>query len=356
MSKYNSHAGHSLKCRGAKSVLDETVEARKVNDLVIKYLKQQGHTVYNCTDDNGTTQSKNLVAIVNKCNQHKVDLDISIHFNSGAKDKKGNKKTTGVEVFVYTFSTKARKQAKAICNEIAKLGFKNRGVKNSASLYVLRKTKSPALLIECCFVDDKDDADLYNADKMAKAIVKGITGKEVTNPKPVVSYKAVDYHVEVTAKSGLNCRKEPKATATKVTAFAKGSKLHITREQNGFLYVSGKGWVSAEYTKKVGSTAPSKPKPTESKPKPSTPTYKVGGVYTLQTEVKVRTGAGTNYRAKKYSELTADGRKHDKDGDGALEKGTKVTCQKVVKEGNNIWIKTPSGYIAAYYKGNTYAK
>lgn len=340
MSKYNSHAGHSLKCRGAKSILDETVEARKVNDLVIKYLKQQGHTVYNCTDDNGTTQSKNLVAIVNKCNQHKVDLDISIHFNSGAKDKKGNKKTTGVEVFVYTFSTKARKQAKTICNEIAKLGFKNRGVKNSASLYVLRKTKSPALLIECCFVDDKDDADLYNADKMAKAIVKGITGKEVTNPKPVVSYKAVDYHVEVTAKSGLNCRKEPKATATKVTAFAKGSKLHITREQNGFLYVSGKGWVSAEYTKKVSSTASSKPKPTESKPKSK---FTTGRYKVTANDLIVRDKP--NGKPVGHSKLSADGKKHDKDRDGALDKGTIVDINKV----DGDWGKSKSGWINLNY-------
>ena len=87
-----------------------------------------------------------------------------------------------------------------------------------------------------------------------------------------------------------------------------------------------------------------------------TPSYTVGNTYTLQTELKVRTGAGTNYSAKKHSQLTADGKKHDKDGDGALEKGTKVTCKEIKHVGNDIWMRTPSGWLAAYYNGNVYIK
>lgn len=94
----------------------------------------------------------------------------------------------------------------------------------------------------------------------------------------------------------------------------------------------------------------------ESKNKSKVPTYKVGTAYKLQVELKVRTGPGTNYEAKKYSQLTTDGKKHDKDGDGALDKGTIVTCKKVKKRGSDIWIKSPSGWLAAYYKGKIYIK
>ena len=31
--------------------------------------------------------------------------------------------------------------------------------------------------IECCFVDDRDDVQLYDCQKMAEAIVFGITGQ-----------------------------------------------------------------------------------------------------------------------------------------------------------------------------------
>ena len=60
--------------------------------------------------------------------------------------------------------------------QIAALGFKSRGVKTTTGLYILNHTKAPAMLVECCFVDDADDAKLYNKTKMADAIVKGITG------------------------------------------------------------------------------------------------------------------------------------------------------------------------------------
>lgn len=88
----------------------------------------------------------------------------------------------------------------------------------------------------------------------------------------------------------------------------------------------------------------------------SAPSYKVGNTYTLQSNMVVRAGAGTNYRAKKHSELTADGQKHDKDKNGCLDKGTRITCQQVKKSGSNIWIKCPSGWIAAYYSGKVYVK
>lgn len=84
--------------------------------------------------------------------------------------------------------------------------------------------------------------------------------------------------------------------------------------------------------------------------------YKVGQVYTLQTELKVRKGAGTNYAAKTHFLLTKDGQTHDADGDGALDKGTRVTCKAVKKVGNDTWIQTPSGWIAAIYNGNIYVK
>lgn len=175
--KFNVHAGHNpdgkIAC-GAVGLIRESTEARKVKKEVIKLLRQKGHTVYDCTCQNGTSQTDVLKRIVTKCNQHKVDLDISIHFNSGVADKKGNGKTTGTEVWVYSQTSSAKPTAERVVKEIAALGFHNRGVKDRKDLYVLRRTNSPAMLVECCFVDDKDDVMLYDAKKMAAAIVDGI--------------------------------------------------------------------------------------------------------------------------------------------------------------------------------------
>lgn len=194
--KINIHAGHNpdgkIAC-GAVGLIKESTEARKVKDEVIVLLSQLGHTVYDCTVDNGTSQSDVLKKIVAKCNAHAVDLDVSIHFNSGASDKTGNGKTTGTEVYVYSSSSKAAQAASSVCSAISALGFKNRGVKTSTSLYILKNTKAPSMLIECCFVDDKDDVQLYDTKKMAQAIVYGITGQKVEQTKKSI------YRVQVGA-------------------------------------------------------------------------------------------------------------------------------------------------------------
>jgi len=196
--KINIHAGHNpdgkIAC-GAVGLIKESTEARNVKNKVISMLKSQGHTVYDCTVDNGTSQNDILKKIVTKCNENAVDLDISIHFNSGANDKTGNNLTTGTEVFVYSTSSKAKSYAQNIVNAIATLGFKNRGVKYSTSLYVLKNTKSPAILIECCFVDDKDDIKLYSIDTMAAAIVKGITGVDPRYTSNTINSSSIIYRV-----------------------------------------------------------------------------------------------------------------------------------------------------------------
>ncbi|WP_279000992.1 N-acetylmuramoyl-L-alanine amidase [Thomasclavelia cocleata] len=180
MAIYNIHAGHNTIVPGANGKFNEVTEDRKVKDTVISKLQSLGYTVYDCTDDSGKTQNENLKNIVSKCNDHTVDLDVSIHFN--ASDGQGH----GVEVLQYSDKTQAI--AQNICNAIAQLGFKNRGVKERKDLYVLKHTKAPAILIECCFCDSAIDAGLYNCETMASAIVKGLTGVDVNENKIKIAY------------------------------------------------------------------------------------------------------------------------------------------------------------------------
>ena len=192
MAKYNVHGGHNSIVPGAASILNEVTEDRKVKNKLISLLKGAGHTAYDCTDDVGKTSGANLANIVAKCNKHSVDLDISIHLNSGRKDTKGDGSTGGVEVFCYDSRTKsvAEKITDAIAEEF---GYHNRGVKYSTGLYVLRNTKSKAILIECCFVDDKDDAKVWNAEKCAAAIYKGLTGRAATSTSGGTSGTSADH-------------------------------------------------------------------------------------------------------------------------------------------------------------------
>ena len=173
---FNVHAGHNpdgmIAC-GASGCFSESTAAREVVKRMIARLIEEGHTVYNCTCNDGADERDNLVKIVNMCNSHNVDLDVSIHFN--ASDGNGH----GTEVLVYSSESASNEAAQNIVNSIANLGFANRGVKVRNNLYVLRKTNSPALLVECCFCDSEIDAGIYNPDTMAAAIVSGILGTSI---------------------------------------------------------------------------------------------------------------------------------------------------------------------------------
>lgn len=274
MGVYNVHGGHNFIVPGAKGLLDETAEDRKVTARVISALRAAGHTVYDCTDDSGRTQGQNLANIVAKCNAHRVDLNISNHLNAGGG--------TGVEVWCYNEKTKDI--AAAICASVSTaLGIPNRGVKYSKNLYVLRKTAGSAILVECCFVDNQNDASHWNADKCGDAIASAIAGKTVAG----------------TTSAG-------------------------------------------------SATAPT---PT---PAPSGPSYRTGTVYTLLADhLRVRTGPGTGYATKSRKQLTVNAREQAY-SNGTLKKGTRVTCKDVRKVGSDIWIKIPSGWIAAYYGGKKY--
>jgi uncharacterized protein YraI len=60
----------------------------------------------------------------------------------------------------------------------------------------------------------------------------------------------VNYTVTVSSSSNLNCRKGPGTNFAIVTSYPKGTKLTITKENNGWGY-TGKGWVSLSYVTKV---------------------------------------------------------------------------------------------------------
>lgn len=267
----NVHGGHSLKCRGASGLLDEVNEDRKVKNKVIELLRANGHTVYDCTDDNGKDQDSNLKAIVNKCNAHKVDLDVSIHLNAGGG--------TGTEVYIYNDSSKAKDEAERIAKNISNtLGIRNRGVKTSTKLYVLRKTNSPALLVECCFVDNATDKAHWNVEKCAKAIVEGILNKSVNEhvetptpkpqaqpqPKPTASnalgtYMITASDLSVRTGPGANYRRK---TYEELTKNAKahdydkdgcinyGTRVTVSQFDGDWAKIPS-GWVAKRYLKKV---------------------------------------------------------------------------------------------------------
>ncbi len=163
------NAGHTLKAPGTGAVgyLVESKETRKVANHLMKLLKAKGHTVINATIDSAKSTNDYLAKAVKISNKADADLFISIHFNAGG----------GAGCEVYTWRGNKYPEAVQTCENMAVLGFKNRGIKDGSKFYVIKKTYAKALLIEVCFVDSVKDVNKYNSvgfAKVAEAIAKGI--------------------------------------------------------------------------------------------------------------------------------------------------------------------------------------
>lgn len=120
--------------------------------------------------------SKNWFESRNSLNAKGYDYVLEVHFNAFKADS-GDGKTKGTEIYVTT-SEKGVGVEMAIVGNIAKLGLTNRGVKRK-DYSVISTVKSQgvsAALLEVCFIDDKDDMNIYLSKKneIIDAIVEGI--------------------------------------------------------------------------------------------------------------------------------------------------------------------------------------
>lgn len=163
---------------GAKGVKENENELiMKVTPKIISKLKALGHTVVDCRPKSSTNSLRSsLNQRTRTANNHNCDVFVSIHFNAF------NGQAHGCEVLY--FSTAGKKIATPVVEEIAKLGFFNRGLKYRNNLHVLKATRMPAILVECCFCDSWKDIHRFDAEKMAIAIVKGLVPNSPSSPCP----------------------------------------------------------------------------------------------------------------------------------------------------------------------------
>ncbi|MFM8007856.1 MAG: N-acetylmuramoyl-L-alanine amidase, partial [Dolichospermum sp.] len=174
--KYGIDIGHNCPPdSGASGIRSEDRLTMEVGNKVIDKLESLGHTVIPCKPNSASTVNRSLGSRCDKANNNRVDFFVSIHFNAF------NGKANGTEIFA--ISDSGRKVAQKVLDEIVKLGFFNRNVKNGSHLYVLRRTNMPGILIEGCFIDSAKDMQIYDGEAMANAIVAGLTGKIANTPE-----------------------------------------------------------------------------------------------------------------------------------------------------------------------------
>lgn len=197
-------AGHGYETPGKRTVdgMKEYEFNRAVAGDMKKLLeKYEGVTVLFTHSDQRDVP---LNERTTKANKEKVDVFISIHANAHGN---GNQWTSaeGIETYVYTTKPKtATRLAQMVQNElISSTKRKDRGVK-TANFHVLKATSMTAILCECGFMTNKEEAVLLQTSSYrltcAKAIVDAIVKYyQLTKTKSTISSSL--YKVQVGAFS-----------------------------------------------------------------------------------------------------------------------------------------------------------
>lgn len=170
-------AGHGLDTPG-KRCPDGSMKEYHFNSevaLLVDHLLSQYEDVETILTFSDTRDIP-LAERVNKANGWKAEVFVSVHANAAGDDWSSAR---GIETYVYT-TRPAAAMALALAvqrNLIQETGLVDRGVK-AADFYLLNKTKMPAILCECGFMTNREEAGLLKSDeyrqKCAKAIVTGL--------------------------------------------------------------------------------------------------------------------------------------------------------------------------------------
>ena len=172
-------AGHGLNDQGAVNSRLGLNEHEVVQQIVHDCVDRLNANGINWISCNGSLHDK-----VELCNVLEVDLVVEVHLNSVRDSTVG-----GAEVLVANLNSRSVPIAKRIQTSLIELGLKDRGVKvgyfrgnrKKGLLYFLRMTKMPAIIVECFFLSNDDEAQQYSnrISEIAQSIVNGITNQEL---------------------------------------------------------------------------------------------------------------------------------------------------------------------------------
>ncbi len=121
----------------------------------------------------GTSTASSLAARVNDANDWGADYFISLHTNASVLPS-----ASGSQALVYRLGSPAAALGESIVLRLTEAtGLRNLGVEPRTDLYVLRRTRMPAVLVELGFITNARDAELMATSPrlFARGVANGIT-------------------------------------------------------------------------------------------------------------------------------------------------------------------------------------
>lgn len=120
----------------------------------------------------GTTNASSLAERVRQANAWPADYFISIHANASV-----NPAMNGAEIYIYQYNTQAHWLAQSVMKQLTRYtGLKDNGIRLNQSLYVLRRTQMPSILVEMGYLTNANDAAIIRDKQwqIAYGIYRGI--------------------------------------------------------------------------------------------------------------------------------------------------------------------------------------
>lgn len=145
----------------------------------------------------------------------------------------------------------------------------------------------------------------------------------------------VNYKVKINTSIGLNIRSGASTSYSIVGGYANGTTVTITAEKDNWGKTKD-GWICLDYTTKIGSSSSSKK-------------YTTGRYEVIANVLTVRSGPGTNYSWKRFSQLTSNAQSQVLRKCGYRPNGIVYGVQCDVIEISGKWGKIPSGWICLDY-------
>ena len=257
-------AGHGANDPGACSSYGiERDETRKVVFRLAELFKN-----YNDVDVDIYPTDRNCYSDVTtnrvQVNMANYDYVFEVHFNSATASARGT------EVWVTPMESSIDVE-KRIVNNLASVGFSNRGVKKEyfAVISFAKNKGVSSALVEVCFISNQNDMNLYRNkfEQVCNAMVSGIADgfglqkipgakvpetKPVDKPSPTPPATEFKPYVVKVVNTAIYVIDAPSPDANIVRTVYKGNAYTVVDVKNGYGKLkSGLGWINLSYTTPV---------------------------------------------------------------------------------------------------------
>lgn len=215
----------------------------RLADAMVPYLDASGIQYVRNTPD------MTAVSSIRASNAGNYDLHLALHSNASAPSNYGQ--TRGIIVFYYPGSTKGRRAAEIIADNLKAIYPLPDKVRTEATTAIgeVRQPKAPSVFLELGYHDNPDDAAWIknNLDEIARNIVLSLT-----------EYFGIPFLYPSTPRQGivdvnwgyLNIRSRPSASAPVIARAYDGARVNILNQWQDWYLVSfdgTEGYASSDF-------------------------------------------------------------------------------------------------------------